>query len=265
MKIFRFRDEQGEIRLGAIDSGGRAREVVETAVGCFKLTDKQIRIGALLAPVRPSAIICIGLNYQAHARETGLPTPDYPVMFMKNPAAVIGPGEAIVIPGSCKQKPQVDFEAELAVVIGKAAKNVPVSAALDYVKGYTVANDVSARIWQKHAGAGQWVRGKSFDTFCPLGPVLATPDEIPDPNDLALSCVLNGETMQESHTSDMIFSVSRLIEYLCEDTTLLPDTVILTGTPSGVGFMRKPPVYLKSGDRLALSIEKIGALENPVA
>ncbi|HMA67689.1 MAG TPA: fumarylacetoacetate hydrolase family protein, partial [Desulfosalsimonadaceae bacterium] len=145
-----------------------------------------------------------------------------------------------------------------------AAKNVSADAALDYVKGYTAANDVSARSWQKNAGGGQWVRGKSFDTFCPLGPVLVTPEEIPDPGNLELTCILNGGTMQRGHTSDMIFSVSRLIAYLSEDTTLLPDTVILTGTPSGVGFTRKPPVYLEPQDILDTRIENIGTLENPV-
>jgi 2-keto-4-pentenoate hydratase/2-oxohepta-3-ene-1,7-dioic acid hydratase in catechol pathway len=183
---------------------------------------------------------------------------------MKNPAAVIGPGEPIVLPECCKDKPQVDFEAELAVVIGRAARNVTAKEALSYVKGYTAANDVSARSWQKHAGGGQWVRGKSFDTFCPLGPALITPDEILNPDDLGVSCVLNGETMQESRTSDMIFPVSELIAFLSEDTTLLPNTVILTGTPSGVGFTRRPPVYLKAGDRLETTVEKIGTLGNPV-
>jgi 2-keto-4-pentenoate hydratase/2-oxohepta-3-ene-1,7-dioic acid hydratase in catechol pathway len=152
----------------------------------------------------------------------------------------------------------------LAVVIGRAAKNVPVEQALDYVLGYTCSNDVSARRWQKHGGARQWVRGKSFDTFCPLGPVLVTADEIPDPQVLDVRCLLNGATMQDGNTSDMIFTVAELIAHLSRDTTLLPGSVILTGTPPGVGVARKPPVYLAAGDLVRIEIEGIGVLENPV-
>jgi 2-keto-4-pentenoate hydratase/2-oxohepta-3-ene-1,7-dioic acid hydratase in catechol pathway len=153
---------------------------------------------------------------------------------------------------------------ELAVIIGKSAKNVPKETALDYIAGYTVANDVSARTWQANAGARQWIRGKSFDTFCPMGPMLVTPEDVPDPDKLDIRCVLNGQVMQESNTSDMIFSTPRLISYLSEDTTLLPGTVILTGTPSGVGFTRNPPVFLKPGDKIEMTIEKLGTLINTV-
>lgn len=264
MRFFRFQDDQGTVRLGTASSGDWAEEVAETAPGSYENTGRRLRVGRILPPVRPAAIICIGLNYREHAKEAGLEEPEYPVVFMKNPAAAIGHREAIVLPRSCREKPQVDYEAELAVVIGKPAWNIPVDTALDYVKGYTAGNDVSARSWQKHAGGGQWVRGKSFDTFCPLGPVLVTPEEIPDPANLELTCILNGGTMQRGHTSDMIFSVSQLIAYLSEDTTLLPDTVILTGTPSGVGFTRNPPVYLEPRDVVDIRIEKIGTLENPV-
>ncbi|MBL0731940.1 MAG: fumarylacetoacetate hydrolase family protein, partial [Desulfosarcina sp.] len=151
-----------------------------------------------------------------------------------------------------------------AVVIGKTARNVSAGQALDYVLGYTIANDVSARRWQKNAGSMQWTRGKSFDTFCPLGPAIITADEIPDPQNLQIKCVLNDEVMQDAVTSDMIFSVAEIIAYLSEDTTLLPGTVILTGTPGGVGFVRKPPVYLKTGDEVEVTIEGIGRLVNPV-
>jgi 2-keto-4-pentenoate hydratase/2-oxohepta-3-ene-1,7-dioic acid hydratase in catechol pathway len=159
----------------------------------------------------------------------------------------------------------VDYEAELAVVIGKQAKNVPVAAALEAVLGYTAANDISARRWQKHGGGGQWVRGKSFDTFCPLGPVLVTADEIPDPQALTIGCELNGQQLQCGFTGDMIFSVAELISRLSRDTTLLPGTLILTGTPSGVGFTRNPPVFLSPGDRVRVSIEGIGILENRIS
>lgn len=212
----------------------------------------------------PPAIFCIGLNYRKHAQETGASLPEFPVIFMKNPAAVTAHEEAVRLPASCVYPLQVDYEAELAVVIGKRALNVKPEEALAYVKGYTPANDISARRWQKHAGGGQWVRGKSFDTFCPMGPVLKGRDEIPDPSGLGIECRLNGEVMQQSNTSDMIFSVERIISFLSEDTTLLPGTVILTGTPSGVGFARKPPVFLRPGDRIETRIEGIGTLVNTV-
>ena len=160
--------------------------------------------------------------------------------------------------------PQVDYEAELAVVIGRLAKNVKKEQALDYVAGYTCANDISARRWQKHAGAKQWIKGKSFDTFCPVGPFLVTKDEIQDPHSLEIQCRLNGQVLQKSNTSDMIFSINEIIEYLSESTTLLPGTLILTGTPSGVGFTRKPPKYLMPGDILETEIEGIGTLTNSI-
>lgn len=262
MKIYRFADSQGFIRLGTDLSEGAAMEVIETGDREYAPTGKHLSIHAFLPPVNPAAIICIGLNYREHAEETGLELPRYPVMFMKNPASAIGHGQDIVIPESCRKRPQTDFEAELAVIIGKPAKNVKADNAFSYIKGYTVGNDISARSWQKHAGGGQWVRGKSFDTFCPLGPAMVTADEIPNPDNLAISCRLNGKIMQQSSTSDMIFSVSSLIEYLSEDTTLPTDTVVLTGTPSGVGYTRKPPVFLSTGDRLETEIEHIGLLIN---
>jgi 2-keto-4-pentenoate hydratase/2-oxohepta-3-ene-1,7-dioic acid hydratase in catechol pathway len=158
----------------------------------------------------------------------------------------------------------VDYECELAVVIGKVCKNASRQNALDYVLGYTCANDVSARDWQKQFGGGQWCRGKGFDTFCPLGPCLVTPDEIPNPNTLKIRTVVNGEVLQDWTTEDMIFDVPRLIEFLSGSTTLLPGTVILTGTPHGVGMARKPPRWLKAGDQVSVEIEKIGTLTNPV-
>jgi 2-keto-4-pentenoate hydratase/2-oxohepta-3-ene-1,7-dioic acid hydratase in catechol pathway len=264
MRIIRFVDEGGAVRQGTAPVKGLSRCVVEREPGIWDVTDQEYRVMRLLPPVHPAAIICIGLNYREHAGETGMAAPERPVVFMKNPAAVIGAGDTIVLPASCRDPLQVDYEVELAVVIGRPAKNVPEAEALSYVRGYTVGNDVSARIWQKKGGGGQWVRGKSFDTFCPLGPEMVTPDEIQDPGNLNLTCVLNGETMQTGNTSQMIFSVKELISYLSEDTTLLPGTVIMTGTPSGVGYARTPPVYLKPGDRLSLCIDGIGTLENTV-
>ena len=196
--------------------------------------------------------------------QAGAALADNPVLFMKPGTAVTGPNCPIQLPAACEHGPEVDFEAELAVIIGTRARNVSTEDALQYVFGYTCANDVSARRWQKHGGGGQWIRGKSFDTFCPMGPLLVTADEIPDPQDLAIRSELNGQTMQSSNTHDMIFSVAQLIAFISRDTTLLPGTVILTGTPEGVGFARKPPVYLADGDTIEVIIEGIGTLVNTV-
>lgn len=216
-----------------------------------------------LPPIDPAVIYVIGLNYRAHALEMNQPFPEFPVVTMKNPAAVTAHRSAVVLPRFLASD-QVDFEVELAVVIGRSCKNVRAEDALDHVAGYTVANDISARDWQKIHSGGQWVKGKSFDSFCPLGPVLVTPDEIADPNLLSMGLELNGETMQDSNTADMIFSVRELIAFLSGSATLLPGTVILTGTPPGVGTARTPPVFLKPGDQLRAWIKGIGALENHV-
>jgi 2-keto-4-pentenoate hydratase/2-oxohepta-3-ene-1,7-dioic acid hydratase in catechol pathway len=185
------------------------------------------------------------------------------VLFIKGGNALNHPGDAIPIP---RRSTMIDYEAELTIVIGKAAKNVTRERAMDYVFGYTCANDVSSRDWQreKSLGGGQWARGKSFDGFCPLGPAIVTKDEIPNPNALRLKTILNGQTMQDHTTADMIFDVPALIESLSSTMTLRPGAVILTGTPQGVGFARTPPVWLKEGDKVVVEIEKIGRLENPV-
>jgi len=185
------------------------------------------------------------------------------MLFMKNPACVTGSDSPILLQRTLRSD-KVDFEVELAVVIGKPVRNVSEEHALEYVLGYTCANDISARDWQKQWGGGQFCRGKSFDTFCPLGPVLVGTDEIKDPSTLTLTTRLNGTVMQHGHTSDMLFSVARLISFLSGDTTLLPGTVIITGTPAGVGSGRTPPVYLQPGDLLETEIDGIGTLHNPV-
>jgi 2-keto-4-pentenoate hydratase/2-oxohepta-3-ene-1,7-dioic acid hydratase in catechol pathway len=228
-----------------------------------KLTGRKVGMERLLAPVEAGNIFCIGLNYRRHAEETGVPLPKYPVIFMKPTSAVSGPGSPIRIPRCCPE-PEVDYEGELAVVIGKGGRDIRLEDALSHVLGYTCAIDVSARKWQKDGGGGQWVRGKGFDTFCPLGPMLVTADEVGDPQQLTLVTKVNGKVMQESTTGDMIFSVAELISFLSQDTTLLPGTVILTGTPSGVGFVRKPAVFLKPGDVVAVTIESVGELVCPV-
>jgi 2-keto-4-pentenoate hydratase/2-oxohepta-3-ene-1,7-dioic acid hydratase in catechol pathway len=213
--------------------------------------------------ITPPVIFCIGLNYRRHAEETKAKLPQFPIVFMKSPASVIGPGEPIVLPRHLRSG-EVDYEAELAVIIGERCKNVAKKVALRYVRGYTCANDVSARDWQKQWGGSQWCRGKTFDTFCPLGPRIVPASEIPNPNDLKIRTIVSGEVLQDWNTGDMIFDVPTLIEFLSGSTTLLPGTVILTGTPHGVGMARTPPRWLKTGDTVTVEIEKIGSLTNPV-
>ena len=214
----------------------------------------------LLAPVtRPGKLIAIGLNYRDHAAESNMPIPDKPVVFSKFTTSVIGANEPVVLP---KTSEQVDYEAELGVVIGRRTKNVSLERALDYVLGYTIINDVSARDFQ--FADGQWQRGKSCDTFAPMGEAIVTTDEIPDPHNLSIRLRLNGKTMQDSNTDQLVFGVPALIAFLSETITLEPGDVIATGTPPGVGFARKPPVFLKHGDVMEVEIEKLGMLRNPV-
>lgn len=262
MQILRFVSDDNKIYTGCDYDNQKASVIEGDIYSDFFNTGKRKPVKKILTPVSPAVIYCIGLNYKLHAKETGLALPQYPVVFMKNPSAAVSHMDEIKIPLSCAKTPEVDYEVELAVVIKKNVKNVLPEDALDYVLGYTCANDISARRWQMHAGGKQWIKGKSFDTFCPLGPWIVTSDEITEPDILDIECVLNGNTMQKSNTNDMIFSVSRLISYLSESATLAAGTVILTGTPSGVGFTRKPPVYLAPGDILETKVEKIGVLKN---
>ncbi len=258
MKITRYQDSTGAIHF-AVD--GRRAE--GAAFGPLTITDEMADVQKILAPVDPPSILCIGLNYRQHAEETGAKFPQYPVLFTKGVNTVQHPGGAIEIPTHLASD-EVDYECELAVVIGRTCKNVSRADALDCVWGYTCANDVTARDWQKQKGGSQWCRGKTFDTFCPLGPCLTTRDEIPNPNALRLRTIINGETMQDSNTADMIFDVPALIEFLSGSNTLLPGTVIMTGTPSGVGMARQPPRWLREGDEVTVEIEGIGRLTNPV-
>jgi 2-keto-4-pentenoate hydratase/2-oxohepta-3-ene-1,7-dioic acid hydratase in catechol pathway len=213
------------------------------------------------APIkRPQKIIAIGLNYIDHASESKMELPKTPLVFTKFPNSIIGPTDTIIIPKDLTNR--VDYEVELGVVIGKEGKNIPREKALEFVFGYTVVNDVSARDLQ--FADGQWVRGKSLDTFCPLGPVIVTADEISNPQDLNLICEVNGEKLQNDSTQNMIFGVADLISILSNSFTLEPGDIIATGTPSGVGFSRKPPIYLKDGDIVKTYVEGIGELINPV-
>jgi 2-keto-4-pentenoate hydratase/2-oxohepta-3-ene-1,7-dioic acid hydratase in catechol pathway len=214
----------------------------------------------VLPPIRmPSKIVAIGLNYIDHCKETGLPVPTVPVPFSKFTSSVCGPYDDIVWPVSVTK--EVDYEVELGVVIGKRARDVAEKDALDYVMGYTVVNDVSARDLQ-FLGARQWDRSKSLDTFCPWGPYIVTRDEIPDPHVLQVRTILNGKEMQNSNTKNLIFNVPKIIAHLSQGTTLLPGDLIPTGTPGGVGFRRTPPVFLKDGDVCVCEVEGIGAIRN---
>jgi len=263
MKIVRYKDTAGFISWGSQHPDGSITRIQGDPLDTFHDTGAPVLVDHLLAPIEPKDILCIGLNYRKHAEEGGKDVPDRPVLFMKNLGTVQNPGGPIVLPRKLRSD-SVDFECELAVVIGKECYNVAKEDALKYVLGYTCANDVSARDWQLKYGGSQWCRGKTFATFCPLGPCLTTADEIPNPNALKIKTVLNGEVMQDWNTDDMIFDVPTLIEFLSGSTKLLPGTVILTGTPHGVGAARTPPVYLKGGDTVTVEIEGIGALTNPV-
>lgn len=212
----------------------------------------------LLAPVnRPGKIIAVGLNYRDHAIETKQEIPTSPVIFAKFPSSINGPDSDVVIPGD---DPQVDYEAELGVVIGRTAKTVSETAALEYVAGYLPLNDVSARRWQ--FADKQWVRGKSCDTFCPTGPWLTTVDEVPNPHALSIRMRVNGKTVQNSNTSNLIFRIPTLIQFISAAITLEPGDIIATGTPDGVGVFRNPPVFLQRGDVMEVDIERLGILRN---
>jgi 2-keto-4-pentenoate hydratase/2-oxohepta-3-ene-1,7-dioic acid hydratase in catechol pathway len=264
MKIVRFLTEDGKICLGnsETDRPLEARVLAGDLFGKLEVAGRTVRIGRLLAPIDPPNVLAVGLNYGRHAEETKIGRPESPVLFIKATSSVIGPDDKILLPSAGPDR--VDYEAELAVVIGRRAKNVSREEALEYVLGYTCANDVSARDWQMEKQKQQWARGKSFDTFCPLGPCLVTRDEIPDPNALSIRAILNNQVMQDADTSDMIFDVPSLISDLSRSFTLLPGTVILTGTPEGVGYTRTPPVFLEEGDTITVEIDGIGTLTNRV-
>jgi len=231
-----------------------ARQVAENGTASTPVSDV-----TLLAPIpNPSKIVAIGLNYMDHCREQNVKPPERPIIFAKFSTAVVGPGATIRWDPALTQ--QVDYEVELGVVMGRLARRVPAAEALDYVAGYTICNDVTARDLQH--GDRQWVRGKSLDTFCPLGPWLVTREEVPDPQDLSLRCTLNGQVMQDSTTAEMIFGVAYLIEFISRAFTLLPGDVIATGTPHGVGVFRSPQVFMKDGDVVTVEVEGLGQLTN---
>ncbi len=259
MQITRFLKD-GKEAFGMVEESGAINRLAGTPWGGGELTDERFDFAEvrLLAPVMPPDVIAIGLNYREHARESGAREPEEPVIFLKASSSVTGPGAPINLPPMAPA--EVDYEAELGIVIGRTCRDVGEEEALEYVLGFTCANDVSARDCQRRRDV-QWARAKSFETFCPLGPWIET--EI-DPADLEVKLILNGETMQKGRTSDMIFNCRQLVSYCSRIFTLQPGTVIITGTPPGVGFARQPPVFLKPGDRVEVEIEGLGKLVNPV-
>jgi 2-keto-4-pentenoate hydratase/2-oxohepta-3-ene-1,7-dioic acid hydratase in catechol pathway len=259
MRIARFEGPDGQTFTGQLLDEHAARPLTSDSSGRLTFADDTLAVGRLLPPVEPPNIFAVGRNYRAHIEETGARRPENPLIFMKPTTALLAPGDPIVLPDGAPD--EVDFEAELAIVVGRTARRVPQQAALGYVLGYTCANDVSARNCQRDDK--QWSRAKGFDTFCPLGPWLVTADEL-DPDNCAIRSRLNGRIMQDSSTSNMIHSCARLVSYLSHQFTLLPGTVILTGTPEGVGFARTPPVFLRDGDRIEVEIDGIGSLVNTV-
>ena len=262
MRIIRYTNSMNEIQFAALNPDGSAARIVGDA-DQFKLTDEAADISRLLAPVEPPAIFAVGLNYADHAEELGLELSDYPVVFMLSPTAIQHPNAPIYLPRHLPSD-EVDYEGELGVVIRRQCKNVSKEEALDYVLGYTCANDVSARDWQFKWGGGQFSRSKTFDTFCPIGPCMATPETIEDPGRLQLRTILNDKVMQNTNTGHMHFSVAEIISFLSGSTTLLPGTLILTGTPAGIGISQKPPVFLQPDDSVSVEIDAIGTLFNPV-
>ncbi len=257
MKIARYMFE-GQIHYGIVE-GALLHQCAGDPFDQLKRQSTVLNLHTVkfLPPVVPPNIICLGLNYKKHADEVGMPRRDEPLFFMKSTTALCGCDDPIVLPRYSPD--QIDFEAELAIVIGKRAKDISEEEVSDVILGFTVANDVSNRAVQ--FSDGQWVRSKSYDTFCPIGPAIVT--DI-DGDNLNIVCRLDGQVMQSSNTSDMIFSSRSIVSYLSRCMTLLPGTIILTGTPEGVGFTRKPPVFLRAGQKIEVEIESIGILVNPV-
>jgi 2-keto-4-pentenoate hydratase/2-oxohepta-3-ene-1,7-dioic acid hydratase in catechol pathway len=243
-------------------SGPTALRAAQEASRHPRAAKQDLATAKLVAPIPdPPKIICLGLNYADHAKEGGVPVPKDPVLFSKYATALIGHGQSIVLPPVSKE---VDYEAELVVVVGRRGRHLSADQAMDYVAGYTIGHDVSARDWQLKKDGKQWMVGKTFDTFAPLGPVLVTADEVPNPHNLGIRLRLNGQTMQNSNTNQMIFRVGNILAYLSQVFTLEPGDLIFTGTPPGVGFARQPPVYLQAGDVAEVEIEGLGVLRNPV-
>jgi 2-keto-4-pentenoate hydratase/2-oxohepta-3-ene-1,7-dioic acid hydratase in catechol pathway len=257
MKIVRFWYD-GQTYYGIVEGEQVTPCAGDPFTGLSK-GSKSLDLGSirLLAPVRPPNILCLGLNYRKHADESGMPYPEAPLLFIKANTALCGPGDPIILPELYQDS--IDYEVELVIVIGKKAKGLTEEEVPQVILGYTIGNDVSNRTAQFKDG--QWARGKSHDTFCPIGPTIVTDL---DGDNLNIACRLDGKIMQDSNTSDMVFSCRQIVSYLSRSMTLLPGTIIMTGTPSGVGFARKPPVFLRAGQTVECQIEGIGVLANPI-
>jgi len=264
MKIIRFLSEDKSVLCGVYEQSlSVVSRIIEGNIfGDFKITNRKVKIAKLLAPLMPVNILALGINYKKHGDETALSHPGQPLLFLKATSSIVGHEEPIVLPAVGAD--HVDYEGELAIIISRKAKNIRPDEVMDCIMGYTCANDVSARDWQFDYQKGQWARGKSFDTFCPLGPWIVTKEEIADPDNLDLKTILNDKVVQSSGTAQMIFNVGEIVSNLSKSMTLLPGTVILTGTPEGVGYTRKPPLFLRQGDVVSVEIEKIGILTNQV-
>jgi 2-keto-4-pentenoate hydratase/2-oxohepta-3-ene-1,7-dioic acid hydratase in catechol pathway len=263
------------VDLASIDPGfpSSTREILALGKEATRRADELLRSSAFSRAVRfrpenahflppipdPPKIVCLGLNYRDHAAESGMPIPEEPVLFSKYATTLVGHGGEIVLP---QESSEVDFEAELVFAIGKGGRNIPRVDAYEHVGGYIVGHDVSARDWQLNKPGKQWLAGKTFDTFAPMGPDLVTPDEVPDPHSLGISLQLNDRIMQKSNTSQMIFRIDEVIAYVSKIFTLEVGDLFFTGTPPGVGMARKPPVWLQPGDVVEVSIEKLGSLRN---
>ena len=285
MHLVRFRDADGKIRAGVLVRDRIRIPDSSVAVGSDPLRglltagedglrqfeqaadrtneSRSVADVKVLSPLRePSKIVCVGLNYRSHMLETNSEQPGEPVIFSKFASSIIGPSDAIVIPAAAPKR--VDYEAELAVVIGREGRNIAEADALAYVAGYTVSNDISARDWQLRKPSGQWLLGKTFETFLPLGPAIVTADEVPDYHTLRITCKVSGDLRQDALAEEMLFSVEAVIAYVSRVFRLEPGDLILTGTPAGVGFVRQPPAYLRESDVVETSIDGIGVLTNPV-
>lgn len=269
--------EQAE-GLGVVDLMAFDPSMPSTMKGLLELGDKGIECAQralssgqhvldrsnikLLSPIlAPEKVVCVGMNYRDHCLEQNAPIPIEPIIFSKFPNVITGPYDDIILPSESQE---VDWEVELAFVIGRSGKHIKEADALSYVAGFTVANDVSARDWQMKRNGKQWLLGKTFDTFCPLGPALVTTDAVKDPHNLGIRCLVNGDTVQSSNTDQMIFTTAQIIAWVSRFVTLTPGDVFLTGTPPGVGVFRKPPVYLKKGDVVECQIDQIGSIINKV-
>lgn len=244
-----------------LELGDKGLETARRALDSGQCVVKRSDIKLLSPVVAPEKVVCVGMNYRDHCLEQNAPIPKEPIVFSKFPSAITGPYDDILLP---TESQEVDWEVELAFVIGRKGKHIKEEDALSHVAGFTIANDVSARDWQMKRNGKQWLLGKTFDTFCPLGPALVTTDAVTDPHKLGIRCLVNGETVQDSSTEQMIFGIEKLVAWVSRFMTLSPGDIFLTGTPPGVGVFRTPPVFLKKGDVVECQIEQLGSIINKV-